>query len=128
MLHTSLSAKKIVAGELQIVQGALRVEEKWLAAPAAEEAVVPEFRHPRLLPGRDRCSFDYGLSVVAGPGGMLAFNAADCRSLPTALGAGEAHSVCDIGNGIAISVNFKLICRVGREGLGRRGPGRVHTR
>ena len=41
--------EEIVAGELQIVQGALRVEEEGIAAPAREEAVArrpPSRVHP----------------------------------------------------------------------------------
>jgi hypothetical protein len=41
-----LVGEVIVAGELQIVQGAPPVEEERIATPAREEGVVTGLRHP----------------------------------------------------------------------------------
>ena len=57
--------EEIVAGELQVVQGARHVEEEGIAAPAREEAVVAGLRHPCIPPGRDWRSLDDNLSVIA---------------------------------------------------------------
>ena len=120
--------EEIVAGELQVVQGALRVEEKGIAAPAREEAVVAGLRHLCLPPRRDRRPLDDSLPAVARPGGLRALNAAQRRGLRPALGGREAHAVRDIGDGISVRVNLELIERLGREGLGGGGPRRVHAR
>src|SRR5208282_657836 len=108
-------------------QGALHVEEKGIAAPAGEEAVVTSLRHPCLQPRRDRCSLDDNLPVVAYPSGLRALSAAKGRSLRPALGGREAHSVRDIGDGVAVRIDLKFINRLGREGDGGGGPGRVHA-
>src|SRR5262249_17103113 len=50
-----LISEKIVASELLVVQHALNVEEKRIAAPAREEAILAGLRHPRILTRRDRC-------------------------------------------------------------------------
>src|SRR5882757_7840196 len=122
-----LFGEEIVTGELEIVQGSHRVEEKGIAAPAGEEAVVPGFRHLCIPPRRDWRSFVDGLPAVARSGGLYAFNTAQGRSLRPALAGREAHTVCDIGDEIAVHVNLKFIDRVGRKGLVCRGPGRIHS-
>jgi hypothetical protein len=70
-----LVGEEIVTGELQAVQGALRVEEKGIAAPAGEDAVVTGLCHPCLRPRRDRHPLDDDLPVVTCPSGLRALNA-----------------------------------------------------
>src|SRR5580704_2923902 len=60
-----LVSEVIFTGELQVVQGAIDVEEKGIAAPAGEEAVLPSLSRVRLRPRRDRCSFDDRRPFVA---------------------------------------------------------------
>src|SRR5580704_4341121 len=122
-----LVGEVIVTGELQVVQGALHVEEKWIAAPAGEEAVVPRLSQMCIRPRRDRCSSEDCLSFVAHPGDLLPFSTAQRCGLCPALVGGEAHSVSNIGDSIAVRVNPKLIHRFRREGFVCRGPRRVHS-
>ena len=110
---------------MQVVQGALHVEEKWIAAPAGEEAVVAGLRHPCLRPRRDRRSLDDDLPVVACPGGLRALNPAKRRGLRSVLGGRESHPVRDIGDGIAVRIDLQFINRLGREGVVAGRPGRV---
>src|SRR5712691_6522014 len=84
-----LVGEVIVAGELQVVQGAPPVEEERIAAPAREEAVVT-----CLPPRRDRRALDDNLPAVAAPGGLSALSAAERRGLRSALFGRKAHPVC----------------------------------
>ena len=72
----------IVAGELQVVHGALHVEEEGVAAPAREEAVVAGLRHPRLPSYRDGRPLDDDLPALARPGGLRALGAASVAVCP----------------------------------------------
>ena len=101
------------------------IEEKGIAAPAGEEAVVAGLRNLRLRPGRDRHSVDNDLPIVARPGGLRAFNAAKRRGLRPVLGGREAHPVRDIGDVIAVRINPKFINRLGRKGVVGGRPRRV---
>src|SRR4029077_15216185 len=67
-----LVGEEIAAGELQVVQDALRVEEEGVAAPACEEAVLAGLCHSCVPTLRDGCSFDDSLAAVARPGGLRA--------------------------------------------------------
>src|SRR4029077_5995629 len=58
-------------------------------------------------------------------GGLRAINAAERRAEWATLGAREAYSVSDIGNGITVRVDLDLVQRSGRERVRRSGPGRV---
>ena len=133
MLHTSLIGEVIVASELQVVQGALHVEEEGVAAPAREKAVVADLRHLRLPSCRDRRPLEDGLPAVARPGGLRALDAAQRRGVCSTFGRREPHAVGDIGDDIAVRVNLQLVDGLGREGLGGGGPrrllrgGRVHV-
>ena len=120
-------SEEIGTGELQIVQGSLRIEEKRVATPAGKETMVSGRRHPRPRPSRDWGSFEDYVPAVACPGGLFPFNTAQCRSLRSVLRGREADSVCDIGDGVTVGVDLKLIDRLGREGFVCRGPKRVHT-
>src|ERR1700733_13101672 len=59
--------EEIVTGELQVVQGAIYVEKKGIAAPAHEQPVFAGIRHMCLLTGRDRRALHDDLPIVAGP-------------------------------------------------------------
>ena len=119
-----LVSEEVVAGELQVVLCALHVAEEGVAPPAREEAVVAGLGHACHPPHRHRCPFHNSLAAVASLGGLRALNASQRRSLP-ALGGRKAHPVCDIGEGIAIRVNLKLVQRFGCERLVGSGPWRV---
>jgi hypothetical protein len=120
-----LVREEVVAGELQIVEGATPVEEEGIAAPARKEAVVAGVCHPCLASGRDRCPRDDGLPTVARPGGLRALGAVQRRGLRSAGGGRETHPVRDIGDPIAVRVNLELIQRLGRKGFGGGGSRRV---
>ena len=128
MLHTSLSAKKSSPVNCRLFRAPLYVEEKGIAAPAGEEAVVTGLRHPCLRPGRDRHALDDDLPVVACPSGLRALNPAKRRGLRPALGGRESHPVRDIGDVIAVRINLEFINRLGREGVGGGGPGGLTPR
>ena len=104
-----------------------------LPAPARKAAIVAGLRHLGLPPHRDRRSLDDHLPTLARPGGLRALQAAQRRSLRPAPTRGEAHLVCDIGDGIAVRVDLDLVEPLGREGLvGSRSrldhvEGRVHV-
>src|ERR1700689_2527037 len=66
-----LVGEVIVTGELQVIQGAIYVEEKGIAAPAREESAASSLCHLRFQSRRDRCSFDDRVPFVACPGGLL---------------------------------------------------------
>src|SRR6185369_13991381 len=50
-----LICKEVIAGELELVQGALHVEEEWIAPPAREETVADSLGQSRLRSHRNRC-------------------------------------------------------------------------
>src|SRR5207247_11248520 len=120
------SAQELGAGKRQTIQGALRVEEKGLAARSCEEAVVTKLRHVRLEPGRDGCAFEHDLPAIAGARCVLSLDATHGRRLAVPQ-RGELYSIRDIGDGIAAGVDLQLIDRLGRERLCRRRSGRVDT-
>src|SRR5580658_722792 len=88
--------EEIFSGELQIIQGAHRVEEERIAPPAREEAVVSALRHQRFSRNRDCRPLYDRLSIVAYACSPLAFDTAHSRSLRAVLVFGKAHSVGDV--------------------------------
>ena len=118
MLHTFLSVKKSVAGELEVVQGALHVKEEWITTPAGEKAVIAGFRHVCLPIQRDGRSFDDDLPLVSTvPTASRALNAAQDCGLRAACERREAYAVRNIGYSIAIGINFDFVQRVRGEGI-----------
>jgi hypothetical protein len=71
-----LFGEEIFPGELEVVEGAERVEEKGIAAPAREESVIPCPRYTRISPRRDWRSFKYDLPLSAHPRSLCAFYSA----------------------------------------------------
>src|SRR6185312_12927014 len=97
--------EEIPAGELEVVQGALDVEEKGIAAPAHKEAVVPDLRQLCLPAHRNRNALGDNLSALACAGGLCALNAAQRRGLAPSLVRRETYLVGDVRGGIAIRVD-----------------------
>ena len=64
---------------------------------------------------------------VSRAGGLCSLYAAQRRGLRPALRGEEAHAVCDIGDGIAVGVDFEFVKCLGGEWLGGGGPRRVQA-
>src|SRR6267142_6275598 len=118
-------SEEIVAREPKVVLRAFHIAEEWIAAPAGEEAILTCLCDPCLPPGRNRCPLDDDPPSLVGPGGLRAVNAAEGCGLCPVLEGREAHLVDEIGNCIAIGVDFELVHRCRREGLDGRGPRRA---
>src|SRR5262249_1636716 len=74
-----LVGEKVPAGELEVVEGAKRVEEEGVTAPANKEAIAAGIRDPWFTIHRDRRVFDDNLSAVTVTGGVRGFNGAQRR-------------------------------------------------
>jgi hypothetical protein len=76
-----LVGEEVVAGELELVQRSLGIEEKRVAAPTGEEPVLPALRHPRVRAGRDGRALHDDIADVSDAGCVGALDAANRRGL-----------------------------------------------
>src|SRR5262249_32842957 len=118
--------KKILARELHMIEIAVGVEKERIAAPTKEKTIVAGFRYQGFAPNRDWCLLDYDFAVVARANSSRPLSTTNCRGLRAILRSGELYAVTDVGNGIAVVINFDFIECPGGERLSCCGRQRIH--
>src|SRR6266404_1926702 len=104
-----LVREEVVARELHLIEIALCVEKERIAAPTKEKMVVACFGYQRSPPDRDRCALDEDFAVVARANSSPPLGTTNCSSLSAILRSGELNAVTDVGNCVAVGINFDFI-------------------